>query len=771
MPNGGNVPPVGTTATTVIGLGGAGCRMVQAISDGVDRASPETFYNYVAIDSNPADLEQYAPAEATTVTLETPQEFFAVDRDEYDYLTEDIELTQGIGAARSRRVGRYYVDNPRSFDDVVETLDYKIGSEPIDEGHDPGGMHQVWILHALGGGTGSGAFPLVAALVRNIAVSTDREITIGGIGSLPRLERLEATSISPAGSPEHHVNAYAALGEIGVLLNCDETDDWGQEYPLSLSIEADADNLADGTLKLDERPLDAYGLLGMAEERMSYESHLQHKNQVVANTVLTFSEGDDLWSKNRRFAQAISGNSRRGALFSIDGHTLSVPTDDIERYLELDEEMAAIERQREELGWDLEAIAEDIRYITELCDWRPDKDDLPVEGEILREVRDRAQDSLQYAVGSRTIDGTISELESSADLPTDVDPEAVVTYVFARELHSQLEKETRGHGFPSLVNQMCDEYETAIRKEARGDVPDVDPLPKWEMLLEPALTERRKQIEEELEDLTFRILKKSLLETELQETVDDYNELEHFAEEYRSVQSTMSDAKERWRRARTTLQVRRDTLESRRDDKRDALEEHAARLDALDGEQEWLGEKLAERSLETGTLSVETPDRLEREMLKKADSLEDLVEAGHLDAEYLAKALKHTIEGLEEQVQDRRNQSVSSGSKSTVALLANDENHDLVKKLDDELPAGAIPISATLDQFDRVEEVTTETPLSIAAIALFTPIAFENTSEFGTLHEYYSDPDRALSEQFEGTITDEEVTSHFAYPELVGFHI
>jgi hypothetical protein len=52
-------------------------------------------------------------------------------------------------------------------------------------------------------------------------------------------------------------------------------------------------------------------------------------------------------------------------------------------------------------------------------------------------------------------------------------------------------------------------------------------------------------------------------------------------------------------------------------------------------------------------------------------------------------------------------------------------------------------------------------------MALFGLIDLEATSEFGTIDEWFADPDRDVSAQLGGVVSDDTVVRSFAYPELL----
>ena len=51
--------------------------------------------------------------------------------------------------------------------------------------------------------------------------------------------------------------------------------------------------------------------------------------------------------------------------------------------------------------------------------------------------------------------------------------------------------------------------------------------------------------------------------------------------------------------------------------------------------------------------------------------------------------------------------------------------------------------------------------------ALFDPVDLRPTSEFGPIDEWFTDPERDVSAQLGGAVSDDTVVRSFAYPELL----
>lgn len=770
MPNGGIPHP--TTHVTVIGLGGAGCRMLDAVTDTVARNCPEVSFAYVAIDSNEADMEREAPDEAYTVHLDRPDSTWnwEVERERHPYLTADTTRPTGVGTARSRSLGRYYCTE--NVDRLVSTLTHALDREK--ELDDTQGVHQVWVLYALGGGTGSGAAPLVATLVRELAKTRKEHVVVGGIGSLPRLELLEATSFPPVGNREFYLNSYAALRELTVLLDYDDTD----PYPLEIDVGSTPTQLVDETLELDESPFDVYGLLGVNQERLSHRSYAAHKNQIVADAMCAFA-GKEVFPDRIGLARFDSSfavyNRRDEQLFSLDGGGVRVPVAELERLAEIEAELAELDEKQAEVEGELDAIHDALEYLHEVLSWRVDDDieDLPfgerVRGELLTNAEQLS------ARGQSDLKRVILDLRMELGQPQQFNGEDIVTYVLGQLLKVRLEAQIENHAFVDRVDELCHEKYTGGHDELRYAhlfEKDVPPAVLWSDYLEPFLTDRKDRLEHELDATSFRVLRRVRLTRALEEVTGDLDELRHLYSEFEELRNARNQARERSESARMTIRVRRNTIEHRIDEKRETLRELDARKHRKQKERSRFRTELeAGRDDEYSTLPMWDLDALLAETggeLEAIAGLDVLLKQGYLRDEDIVQTLTAVVQQLEETTQDRRHRFSESGSRTLgyLTFLANKQNEDLLWQLDDELDQGNLPLRAVLDQYEDYSTVETAAPLSLYVLAAFAPIALELTSEFGTLHEYYIDPERTLSEQFRGEVTDEDVTECFAYPEL-----
>ena len=763
MPNGGrplSPPPAG--AVTVIGLGSAGCRMLSAVEDAVDRYEPDPAFSYVAIDSSVPDLDANASAEARKIHLDAPTSRFSDDREKFDYLDASAELAYDGGTARRRPVGRYCVDNAENVDPVVEELSGVLGagSERV-EGHPD--AHHVWLLSSLGGGTGSGLVPLLAGLVDMLSP----QAATFGIGSVPRLDGLESTSSVPPGDLTLYYNAYAALRELRVLLGLGD----GDPYPLELELQSDPRSVESDSLALEESPIDAYGLIGTDQAAVADDAYIRTRNRIAADLIVDSAVETDLVA-----GRPAGGWTNDTTLFSLDGGGFSAPVDDLREFYETaaerEETDAAIERKETRHSSVEDALRGaravlDRESVAALSDG--EADDLPISPEAFARVRDEAASVDLIHLDEPKLDSTIESAAEEIDPIGSIDDEALATYLLTGQLKRRAEAEVHSHPFPEEVEALADEVRDRIDDPVPGA--DADPVTRWEQTLEPLLRQRRRTIERAVDHtLPVRVFHRREQKSRLERLRERHAELRELKIEYERLREVRSLVVERHERAGEDLRVERDRLEAEVNELREERTELAERRDRLGRRLDALEDALADPSSgRYSTLPVAAPENADPDAVLSADSLRDLVGADVVAGVAVTDALEETVARLGEAVSDRDPVAVDSDTHRRLALSISDPDRELIEITDDEVTVAGfgLPDPTPFERLDDVSGVPHGEPFSVHAVATYAPIALENTSEFGVVHEWYTDPDRDAGALFDRADAEERIARCFAYPELL----
>lgn len=508
------------TPTVVVGSGGAGCSMVSTLHDLVREEGISDKFRFVGIDTNPDQLRRTIENEATgvtTVTLDPPEQWNK-NKHEYDFLKPDVipggeSQLQRRGALRKRRVGRYYVDSHRNFDDIRTHLTTVI--ESFSNLHDDyidkqGQTMNIWMMNSLGGGTGSGSFPIISAILKQITTNSDwssGNFMICGLGGLPNTDNVSEDNIT------YHLNSYAALRDIRVLTGEDDA----ASREIRLGEERDGvEN--DDRYELPEFVFDRYFLQPFDQDKMSSEAYRHQLNKSSASVPLYFSliPEQENWPENlNRFDDE--------RLFTFDTYELSVPVEDIFRYFSLREQistlesdLADLESRKNDVVSDLNYL-EDIQrvnideYIDEYQKARENVDDprltevVPEQIELPDRVSYDMVETTKSAVGGLTL--TVSNVEDQIedrynpdwdDTETDdVNHRDAFEYIFYQMVIRKAAEEKRAHRLHELVESKWNEYSEVLMVDF-GWLDAKDAPTKWQDGLSTFLEDKIEEREEAL---------------------------------------------------------------------------------------------------------------------------------------------------------------------------------------------------------------------------------------------------------------------------------
>lgn len=386
--------------TFTIGVGQAGIAMMNTLAETVERNDSEAFFDYFAIDTDNDTLSS-VPTGTTRVRLNPSDAHLDEDVATYPYLTEETEVG-GKGAERQRPVGRYKLDSRghETFDDYFESLWYDVREhyQEVDytfsEDRD---SYNIFLLHSLGGGTGSGTFPLLSAMVNRIAQRIEDEnsnvdVYTAGVGVVPQVD-FDPEMTDPPGEPMYYPNAYASLRDLSNLLDADRET---RDIPIySKSFEEGGalgdvdgrveDSFTGNAVPIDRIPFNDYWLVGVDENLITsgtgtdfIEGYREQINRRVAESIYAISEME-------QSVENWSSRAKGIATLGTVGHAqLQVPHEQLREFCEMKDEREAkrelveetIPRQLEALRSekaDLEEIKQDpstvTQHLEDVADW------------------------------------------------------------------------------------------------------------------------------------------------------------------------------------------------------------------------------------------------------------------------------------------------------------------------------------------------------------------------------------------------------------------
>lgn len=745
--------------TIVVGLGKAGCRMAAAVNERATEENVGEHVKVLGIDSRPEDAANALPTDASQLTLEIDETSWNQEQERLPYLGEGHELPPAGGAARQRPVGRCFVDNPEGLEqtwqfleqhteEFITKINESVSDKPVTE-------LNVWVVNSLAGGTGSGAFPLVAGLLDELLTELEAErrieTTLRGVGSLLRLDRFEEQVREPERPPSFYLNAYTALSNLQVLLN---------EQPTPVSIHPDASQYVKDELDVGG-VFDHYILTPVHEQEREY---LNSVNRMVADAIYYFGATTGI----EHFPNHPEAHNAR--LFSIDGGELAFPFETAEKYLKLNEDIASARDELDQLERKREDIAEDLSYLDAILSLDRDSlptTDSPVPRKLVRRCKDEAtavERRLSPEESTTRIDEAVANLKNEFEPNGDCafDSSAVLRYLFLSRLVTVVEQRSNRvrDELSELVTQLVDTYRDQLREYFDEEIisnAESNPSRTAELVekfLEVELDRLTEQREESLPLINdfFGNLRKRIEETK--ETLD---ELRILCGEYDRWRTLSSEIREQFHLSRETLSDLRLDIEETRYELDDQVRESERELESMQMQRDRVAAELSKhtRGSHRTTIGVEEAERLDAGILERAreDGFVTLVEAGFIESEAIEEALGEVCSSRQEPIQDK--QLFQPPFSVLAPILAEENTEEWMAEVD----------SAAMEAgFDMVEDsVDTTDTLSIGLLAMYA-IQLEGTSEFGTLDEYFTSSDRSLSELFGSEITT--VPDPVAYPEL-----
>lgn len=798
-----------TNPSIVVGVGEAGCKMAASAYESIREEVPAERggqadileqFKFVGIDTKADEVEEYTPNAFRTIALETPTQNWERDVKEYPYLREDMRLADVGGATRQRAVSRYYIDCLQNYPEFYQELERIVEDFEQDSGRrldeDEIQGANLWIVNSFGGGTGSGAFPMIAAMFDQITAAADENYYLCGLGSLPRLDQIAGPGTPPSANENFYANAYTALRELAVLLDYDFHEDFadatGVDYPVTLPIyAAKRDNVLPGVpdLTLEEPPFDFYGLIGFNEEKGGNTDYRKSLNQVAADTIRLLGEEfeEDFPNDYSR-----SGTAGKPTLYSVDGRGVEVPVTAVESYVEALEDIQAIEDRIEREEAELERYRENRDYVNQVLDIDPDGDpyeetpsgggddsELLVERSIITTAQEHAQDEFDPRTGYSS-DSLLDEAYERAVTQVgglsnryEFDVDAVFSYLYYQELVDRLQGLKTGHKFTQLVQDAIEDYSGKFSTYLDSDQvdrltsSDMSVREKWtgglEEWFETAIADQEDKLQE-ISRLKFRV--RSEIEDRIENLRTRKNEVTDEFPEYKNVDDAQNTARGRRNEARTRLEdVRTDINEQIRetDDEIEKLEQERDRRENVQrSRRETLESYATERYV---SVPFQNFENTSVDFLSDLDSIGALLERNVVSEQRVARALEYTLENLEEPFQDLTPQNVPTNAYRHLGVLTSEPNVSLLRgSLDDVVGIDPVPTLLETNSNEHETAVVNDV-FRMRFTATHADIALENSSEFGEIHKQLRS-DEDVGELLGSTASDADLVARkFGYPE------
>lgn len=791
--------------TMIIGVGEAGCRMASKTYDVIETEAEESGnegildrFKFVGIDTKADEVEQYTEDDFVTIALDPPHQYWKEDRDEFPYLRDDMTLADVGGATRQRGISRYYFDNLQNYSDIYQRLRKLVDDFESEEGKeidsDEVDAANIWIINSLGGGTGSGAFPMLAGMLDQITSNAQEDYFLCGAGSLPRLDSLDAESPPPNANITFYANAYAALRELSVLLDYDFDDSFDlstPEFPITIPIHAarkDGKLAGYGDITIDSPPFDFYGLIGFYEEEANESTdYKEDLNRVAADMIRLFSETmeEDFPDDYTR------GQQGKPTLYSVDSRGIEVPVDDVQSYVKALERIDEINTRIEEAKSELERYRDNRDYITQLKDIDPgesvpDEDEeaddedseVLVDPGMVNTAREHAVDFVPKDRFNRDLldekfDNVLSETGTVSDR-YEFETEDVVAYLYYKELERSLQSVQQDHRFVVLLEETIDRYSSKFDLYLGSSAIEMlhdakaDPLEKWEDGLEEFLEAAIEDQQEKYENTSrLKVIERREIKERIETLQERRSELTDEYIEYNNLDEAHSTARGRKQEARTTLDDVSAEVQDNINELRDTLDSLRTERGQRQNVQEVRREKLESYERERYvSIPFQDFENADIEFLSELSDINDLLEKGIITRRKLARAFEYQINHLEEPLQDLETYNVQVNPYRYLGVLISESNENLIQGRLDDIDGIDNVSSMLTNESEERERAIVEDPFGVRLTRAHADIALENTSEFGKIHTFYADEARTVGELLGSSSDDTElVATKFGYPE------
>jgi hypothetical protein len=665
--------------TIVVGVGQAGINVINRIheSDGLGWGHEyDKYFDYIAIDSSSNEVRN-SPDKATQVDLRSPRRNIKTDQRAYPYLTESLQIGEK-GAQRQRPVGRYKLDNTDmpSWDAHFEKISNAIENHMRTCRQDPDiNARQVNVIHvhSMGGGTGSGTFPLIAHMLNEVTGNLSgsaggMNIYTAGVGVVPEIMH-NLDTFSPPGDNRYYANAYAALRDLEHLIDASKND------PLPIYLYSKIANLNEGltTFNIDRlepqeqvtsSPYRHYFLIGVDEDQIDGDNKQggpETYRSMVNNTMMSAIYGLSMYGNEiENWFETAEGNFQFGSF----GQTqLTIPIEDVRAYCRLNEriedlraevdpedeerEGELVERRKKKISErkTLEAILEDPTEILKQYE-----DSEAIRGDVAEQVERRIKS------GNNVIETTTEEIDEIVDDLRETYGDRIVAYAMDRA-EERIENEGAGirESWREVVNSKYKQLEVASEDGFGHNVETTsEKVGELQRFLDDKIEELEQALDDEEED-DGGIFDISILGVgggpDYREWLETYRAHKKDLNDYQRNRDQLRSLKQEVRSRRAdvlqdTIRPRVDRLNDEIEDLRTRIEQKESDLAELIEDREDKLDELADAEYggRIGQLALDENklrEDLDRETLEEElTSLSAFHEAG-----YLARDLGEQIEG------------------------------------------------------------------------------------------------------------------------------
>jgi len=449
-----------THPTFVVGVGQAGVKVMNVLAEVAEENDDLEKFEFVALDTDTGMLSQ-RPTGSTRLKLDHDAGFVDEDISKYPYLTRSMAEHLGAqGAMRRRPIGRYKLDSRGGdsysdiYDAIWEQAESHYNTEAAKLEPDDASFN-IYFVHSLGGGTGSGTFPLLTAMLGELATTLEKrkndvETYLAGIGVAP-LITFDPEIKDPVGDERYFPNTYAAMNDLNKFEELASLDE-SRTLPVYAQTYGTAANTNSAPSKnefeLTSPPFDDYWLFGVDESKIQGgttsaaggESYAERVNQTIARPLHAISKlrmSAENWADSKPYVG------------SLDQSEVRVPHEEVLGYYDL-------QTTREDKAERIDEIPDDIDELqsrkSELESLKQNVDEGAINDPELRETVRKKIDK-EFPSGANIIETkTVEDIERVLD-EVDSDYDIEGTIIATSLLREKLSED---RGLPSVKNDRKD---------------------------------------------------------------------------------------------------------------------------------------------------------------------------------------------------------------------------------------------------------------------------------------------------------------------------
>lgn len=815
--------------TFVIGVGEAGWKMIDDINQIAEEQlgdAAESF-DYAMIDTNGSDMRSDGPMHvAYPIDIEKPPDEWNDDVKKFHYLSDTLNpLSSGdTGAKKQRPLGRYQVEKQGQREKIRQQLRGQITTHLEDIGgmkNDDvrsNGELSIWIVNSLGGGTGSGTFPVVTEIVTQLIANDLNNINtyLYGIGGTPETKKgPEAKAELP--EPEHRMNTYTALRELLAIVRPNQARE-PVRYP--------EESMFDEREELRGDPFENYFLLGHDPTEDKSDKYL-HKINRAAGILITYLAQ----SGGLEDFPFVNIDGEDDTLLAVDAYQIHAPVEStggsfqskssiesisiesiVERSNEIDNTRSKIEELEETkdtLKTTRQAIhdlnPDEQNYASFSAEKLAEETEIP--SDFLKAFESSTGDlSTQDIYTEETgkefdIDEQIDEHISNSEITTYLDGsmkqelfDPVIRFVYGTYLQIRLEQLQHDHEF---YEQMEDEWQKLSRADEIDPRDDKvgtfnqfgnDPLEAYNTEIRDALTRIHDEYEEKSEEQGAL---GSIVGTDwgaetrkIEKRIEKYDATRN---EYSILKSVHDTASSRTETAWSELKERADELSDDIEEIKNKIGNRQGDIDAELRAIQTIFKQLQSGSTEDRyhrlpmveldvplNLNLNDPESVNQvssatDVYSGFDSIGGLLNE-YIDPEDLGTAAKQVLTNLDTPpVQDTSTTDVATvfgittGSADTDTFLNQNINEQ-------ETVSEVIGKTGEFNRSDHALE--SQDSFSIWVLGLYTDLTVEDMYEVSYFDTHFTDETKNIDETPLGKynpskVTDSELAARFAYPEFL----